>query len=396
MFKNKRKAVIGLAGMALLSFLESAIVEAQENYAPQAQSARKNAEKSSNQAITVTEQQAKSVKVEPALLHDFTARHEAVGFIDFNQDQLVQVFSPWQGRITQVLAKAGDDIKKGDLLFTLDSPDLIQAESNLITSAGTLQLTTQALDRARKLIETQANAQKDLEQAISDQQTAESNYKAARDAIRIFGKSDSEVDRIIASRKVDGELRITSPFSGRITARNASVGLLVQPGTAPAPFAIADLSNMWMVATVSEYDLPQIRLGQHVSVSVMAYPGRKFQGEVSNIGAAIDPATHRIAVRSTIKDPHHELRPQMLANFMILTGKPVRSVAIPPNGIVREGDGTINVFVTTDGHRFEKRPVKLGMSQDSLVQILEGVSAGEKIATDGAVFLSNSLTLQSK
>lgn len=327
---------------------------------------------------------------------EFASQREAIGYIDFNQDLTVPVFSPYQGRVRQVLAKAGDDIRKGQPLFSIDSPDLVQAESTLISTAGVAALNSKVLERAKKMFETQASAQKDVEQAVSDQQAADGNYKAARDAVRIFGKTNDEIDKIVASRKIDGELLVASPQRGRVTARNVAPGMLVQPGNAPAPFTVADLSVMWMVASVSEYDLPQLRLGQHVSVAVMAYPGQKFQGKITNIGAALDPNTHRIAVRSEIKDLQHQLRPQMLATYVIRTGEPIHSVAIPVNGVVREGDGTMTVFVTQDGHRFIRRPVKLGLQQGGVNQVLEGLSAGEKIAGDGAIFLSNMLALQSR
>ncbi len=267
--------------------------------------------------VTLTELQLKQVKVVPAVPFAFASQRETVGYIDFNQDRNVPVFSPWSGRIRQVAAKAGDDVKKGQPLFTIDSPDLVTAESIVISTAGIVALTANTLERARKMIEVQANAQKDLEQAISDHQTAEANYKAARNALRIFGKSDRDMDQIVASRKVNGELVIASPINGRVTARAAAPGLLVQPGTAPAPFTVADLSTMWMVANVAEYEFPQFQLGQSVAVSMLAYPSRKFVGEVANIGAAVDPNTHRIAVRSEIKDPRHELRPQMLASLRV-------------------------------------------------------------------------------
>ena len=350
---------------------------------------------SSPNQIMLTEQQVKSIKVEVVILHDFVMRQEAVGYIDFNQEKMVQVFSPWQGRIVQTLAKAGDQVKKSQALFIVDSPDLVQAESTLISTASTLQLTSKTLERAKKLIEIQANTQKDLEQAIADRQTAEGNFKAARDAVRIYGKSNTEIDEIVANQKNDGKLVITSPFSGLITARNASDGMLVQPGMALAPFSVADLSNMWMVANVSEYDLPQLRLGQHVSVYLAAYPGRNFEGVVTNIGAVVDPATHHIPVRSSINDQHHELKPQMLATFVINTGKAISWVAVPPNGVINESDGTVSIFVTNDGRLFQRRLVKLGITHNGMTQIVESVSVREKVATNGALFLSKALSLQS-
>jgi cobalt-zinc-cadmium efflux system membrane fusion protein len=347
-------------------------------------------------SVTLTAEQARTVRVAAVAGHDFVPRSRTEGSIDFNQDRSVPVFSPWQGRIARVLARAGDDVKAGDVLFTIDSPDLVVAQSNLIAAAGVLQLTTRALERAREMFKSQSIAQKDLDQAASDQQTAQANLEAARAAVRIFGKTDAEIDRIVADRSTAAELRIASPIGGRVTARNAAAGLLVQPGNAPAPFTVADISTMWMVANVAEDELPQVRLGQQVEVSLYAFPDRRFQGRISNIGAAVDPNTHRVPVRSEIRDPHHELRPQMLGTFVIRTGAAVRAPAVPQSGVVREGDGTMVVYVTVDGHRFVRRPVKLGMQQDGLDQILEGVAIGEQIATDGAVFLANELVLQTR
>jgi cobalt-zinc-cadmium efflux system membrane fusion protein len=347
-------------------------------------------------SVTLSAEQAKAVKVAAVAEHDFVPSHETEGFIDFNEDHSVQVLSPWPGRIVRVLAKAGDDVKRGDVLFAIESPDLVTAESNLIAASGVLQLTTRALERARSMFESQTIAQKDVDQAASDQQTAQANLEAARAAVRIFGKSDPEIEQIIAGRATAAELRITSPIAGRVTSRNAAPGLLVQPGNGPAPFTVADISTMWMVANVAEDELPRMNLGQPVQASLAAYPNRTFEGRVSNIGAAVDPNTHRVTVRSEIRDPHHELRAQMLGTFVIRTGAELRSPAVPLAGVVREGDGTMEVFVTSDGRRFVRRPVKLGLQQDGMDQVLEGVANGEQVATDNALFVANELARQSR
>ncbi|MBV8208434.1 MAG: efflux RND transporter periplasmic adaptor subunit [Burkholderiaceae bacterium] len=345
-------------------------------------------------SVTLTDAQARQIKVGPVLEHDFVPRHETEGFVDFDQDRSVQVFSPWAGRIARVLARAGDDVRQGQWLFTIESPDLVSAEQSLIAAAGVLKLTTQALERAREMFESQSIAQKDLDQAVSDQQTAQGNLDAARAAVRIFGKTEAEMDQIIASRSTAAELRIASPIAGRVTARNAAPGLLVQPGNAPAPFMVADISTMWMIASVAEDELPYIRLGEPVEATLAAFPGRTFEGRVGNIGASVDPNTHRVTVRSEIRDPGHELRPQMLGTFVIRTGAPVRSPALPLDAVVREGDGTMEAFVTADGRRFVRRPLKLGMQRDGLDQVLAGVTTGERVATENALFLANELARQ--
>jgi membrane fusion protein, heavy metal efflux system len=343
--------------------------------------------------VELQESQLKAVKVEAVSEHEFPVEKSAVGSIDFNEEMLTQVFTPYQGRIVGLFAKIGDEVKKGQTLFTIDSPDLLAADSNLISTSGVLQLTTRNLTRLRSLYESRAVSQKDLEQAMSDQQTAEGAMRAARDAVRIFGKTDAEIDNIVAERMADPTLVVPSPISGRVTARNAAPGLLVQPGNAPAPFVVADISTMWMLANVAESDSPAFSIGQDVRVTVMAYPGREFHGRISTIGSTVDPTTHRVLVRSEVDDPKHELRSGMFANFVIRTGDPERSVAVPADGMVREGDGTMTVWVTADRRRFTMRPVKIGQLRDGYYQILDGLQRGELVATEGALFLSNALAI---
>jgi membrane fusion protein, heavy metal efflux system len=347
-------------------------------------------------SLDLSDSQLASVKVEPVEDREFPVEKEAVGSIDFDEEMAVQVFTPYQGRIIALFASVGDDVKKGQTLFTIDSPDLLQAESTLIAAAGVLELTTRNLARLRELYKTLAVSQHDVEQAASDQQTAEGNLRAARDAVRIFGKTDADIDRIVAQRMADPTLVVPSPITGRITARNAAPGLLVQPGNPPAPFTVADIDTMWMLANVTEADSPAFRVGQEVEVKLAAFPGRMFDGKVTTIGASVDPNTRRVLVRSEVKDPQHELRSGMFANFVISIGPPVRSPAVPLAGVVREGDGTQTVWVTADRRRFTRRTVKIGDQRDGYRQILDGLQVGELVATEGAIFLSNMLTIAGK
>ena len=339
--------------------------------------------------VDITEKQAAAFKVMPAEPRPFSVVKKAVGSIDFNQNMLVQAFATNPGRIVDTRLNVGDEVNKGDTLFTIDSPDLLQAESSLLASAGVLELQTRTLARVKQLLKAGGGAQKDVDQATSDQQTAEGNHKAARDAVRIFGKTDAEIDRIVADRKVDSTLTVSSSISGQIIARNAAPGLYVQPGNAPAPYTLADLSTMWMVANVIETDAPAYRLGQPVEVRVPAYPEIAFRGYVTTIGMNIDPSSHRQLVRSVVQDPLRKLRAGMLASFSIETEPPKVTVAVPEEAIVREGDGTMTVWVTTDQRRFERRTVKTGLQQDGWIQILAGLNLGEQVASTGAIFLSN-------
>jgi cobalt-zinc-cadmium efflux system membrane fusion protein len=146
-----------------------------------------------------------------------------------------------------------------------------------------------------------------------------------------------------------------------------------------------------MLANVVESEVPLFHLGQPVEVKVLAYPNRVFKGKVSKIYEMVDPNTHRATIRSEIADPHDELRPGMLANFVIRVRGPEDGTAIPANGVVREPDGTMAAWVTTDRRHFVQRVLKTGLRRDGRVQILDGLQRGELVVTDGAVFLSNML-----
>jgi membrane fusion protein, heavy metal efflux system len=364
--------------------------------APDAAAAADQAAAAGPDSVDLSDSQLNAVKVAPIEEREFPIEKEAIGNIDFNRDMAVDVFTPYQGRIIALFAEVGQDVKKGQTLFTIDSPDLLQSESTLIAAAGVLEFSTKNLARLRDLYTTKAVSQHDVEQAASDQQTAEGNLRAARDSVRLFGKNDADIDHIVATRSADPTLIVPSPIDGRITARNAAPGLYVQPGNTPAPYTVVDINTMWMVANVVETDSPAFHVGQPVTVSVSAFPGRTFSGKITTVGATVDPSTRRVLVRSQIDDPQHELRSGMFADFVIGVGAPVRSPALPVDGVVREGDGTMTAWTTADRRRFTRRTIKIGQERDGYRQILDGVRVGELAATEGALFLSNALATASR
>jgi cobalt-zinc-cadmium efflux system membrane fusion protein len=357
--------------------------------APNAPKADAAAKPSDSRSVELTDSQLQMISLGAVSAYTFPLQREAVGNIDFNEDMTTQVFPPYQGRIVQLFAKLGDNVSKGQPLFTIESPDLIQAESTLIAAAGVLDLTTKALERAKRLHDIQGMADKDMEQAISDQQSAEGALRASRDGVAVFGKSETEIDRIVQTRTIDPHLVVLSPVAGRVTARNAAPGVFVQPGNTPSPYSVADISRIWMNASVTESDMPVVKKGQEIRVSVMAFPEREFAGRISTVGSTVDPQLHRGLVRAEIDDPKHELLPGMFASFVIVTGDPVSAPAMPLDGVVREGDGSMTVWVTADGHRFVQRTVKLGLQSGGYDQVVEGVRLGERVVVKGAIILDN-------
>jgi len=390
---QKEVAAIVMAAMIVMAaaiFLSGCSHSASAN-APTGNSSATNSAQSVP-TVDLSASQLNSIKIEPVGSYAFPVEKEAVGNISYADDLSVDVFPPYQGTIIKALVELGTPVQKNQPLYTIKSPDLIQAESNLIGAAATFELTTKELARAKDLYTTSVGVpQRELEQAISDQQTAEGALKAARDAVLVFGKTDAEIDQMIASRKIDPALVVRSPIAGKVTSFNAPPGLLVQPGSPPAPYSVSNVTVKWMLANVPESESAFFHLGQPVAVKTLAYDGRVFKGKVSKIYEAVDPNTHRVTIRSEITDPTNDLRPGMLANFVIRVDRPVDGMAIPANGVVREPDGTMAAWVTTDRKRFTERIIKVGRRKDDRVQIVNGLQRGELVVSDGAVFLSNML-----
>lgn len=240
-----------------------------------------------------------------------------------------------------------------------DDPALVQAESALLAAAASYNVTYKELMRVRSLGNTNGIPQKELEQATSDEVTAAAALRAARDAVRALGKSDAQIDWMVQHGQIEG----------------SSVHSAIK----------------WIIANAVETDSPLLHSGQTAKISVIALPGHTFEGAVTEVYSTVDPNTHRVTLRIQVADPNDELRSGMLCDVAIALQQPEQSVGIPENGVVREGDGTMTVWVTSDRSNFYQRTVKTGLREDGRVQILQGVKPGETVVTDGAVFLDNLL-----
>ena len=285
-------------------------------------------------AVDLSPSQLGAIKIEAVGTYAFPVLRDTVGNIDFNGDSNVAVYPPYQGRIIATLAQVDDPVVKGQPLYTIDSPDLIQAESTLISASGAFELTSKELKRAENLRKTNGVSERELEQATADQQAAEGALRAARDAVRVFGKSEAAVDRILAiAQDRPGIDRPQSFRADGSPPATRNPGCSCSPGMRrlPTPSATFRPSGCWR--TSPRAICPLYRVGQPVEVTVMAYPDRVFRGTISKIYRSVDPTTHRATIRSEIADPKNELRPGMLASFVIRLQESAEAMAIPANGV---------------------------------------------------------------
>jgi cobalt-zinc-cadmium efflux system membrane fusion protein len=275
-------------------------------------------------ALELSDGQSGALKIEPVGTYDFALESEAVGTISFDED-----------------------------------PAIVQAESNLLAAAANLETSRKELLRVQSLGESNGIAPKELESAVAARQTAAAALRAARAAVRALGKTDVEIDHLVAAGHFD-----PTRTDGR---------------------------SRWVVANVTETDSPQVRVGQDIRVRVPAYPDHWYAGRIFRVYATIDPNTHRLSVRAQVQDPRHELRAGMLATILIRTTDPVQSIALPTTAVVREGDGSMITWVTTDRRHFTERALTLGLQSEGRYQVLAGLKTQELAVTEGGVFLSNML-----
>lgn len=279
----------------------------------------------STDSVELTAGQLRTVRIAAVGTHRFVVERRAIGSVSFEED-----------------------------------PAIVQAESTLIGAVATYERTRKELTRVEGLGAGNGIAQKELEQALSEEQSAAAALQAARDAVRALGKSDAEIAAMVRTA------RIESPAATRGRAE-------------------------WVLAGVAESDSPYVKPGQPVAVTIAAWPDRHFEGTVSRIYSTVDPDTHRVTVRVRLAAARDELRPGMLAGVAIRTAAPVESLAVPTTAVVREGDGSMVAWVTADRHHFEQRVLRLGLEADGRYQVLAGLTAGELVVTEGGVFLSNML-----
>lgn len=349
-----------------------------------------------------TPAQLAGFRIEPVRLATFRSERNADGHIALDDDRTTPVFSPYSGRVVRLIARLGDRVERGAPLFAVEASEYVQAANDLIAAVATFQTAKVELaqaqtneKRAHELYLAKGGALKDWEQSRTDLAAAQNTLRSAeialaadRNKLRILGKSEAEIAALEnqPTQKLDPIAVVTAPIAGTVTQRQIGLGQYIQSGGDTPVYTIGDLSTVWLVANVRESDTALLRVGEAVAVTVPAYPGREFDAAISWVAAAIDPNTRRLPVRADIANPDGALKPQMFAEFTIVTGGTATAPAVPPSAIVYDGNAA-RVWVARDDGTIAARAVAVGRTQDGLVEIIRGLSAGERIVTRGTLFI---------
>lgn len=313
------------------------------------------------------------------------------GRIAFDDLQVAHVFSPVTGQVTSIRAQLGEHVRRGAPLAGIQSPDLGSALADMGKAQADLVAADHELRRQQELFAAHAGAQRDLEQAEDNQLKARAELNRAREKARLLHGGGLDA--------VTQEYLLRSPIAGEIIARNVNPGAQIQGqysgGASQELFTVGSLEEVWVFADIFEVDLAQVKLGARVSVAVVAYPEKRFEGRVDWISGALDPATRTARVRATLSNRNHELRPEMYATVEVAVPA-LRALAIPREAILRLADQTV-VFAVA-GHtesgmtRFVRRVLKVDENvSGDWVPVNAGLAEGEVIVVQGGLILSGQI-----
>jgi cobalt-zinc-cadmium efflux system membrane fusion protein len=321
------------------------------------------------------------VKVDVAEETDVAPSIQLTGRVGFDEDHTQRVASPIDGRVTKILVQLGQAVKAGQPLVELVSAQAASLQADVQKADQDLSVAEKALERAKTLR---------LEGAISDKDAAqiEADYKKAK-AESARGSAQLRSLNLSASGpNVGASLRASIP--GMIVERNILVGQEVRADAVAPLLTISDLGTVWVLADVYEQDLAFATPGAAVQVRVPAYAGEAFAGKVDHVGDVVDPMTHTVKLRCVVPNQGNRLKPEMFARIELASASDRKAILLPSRAILTDSQHT-RVIVATEGNVFRQRVVETGPEVDGKVRVLGGIKPGEKVVTDGAIFLKREM-----
>jgi cobalt-zinc-cadmium efflux system membrane fusion protein len=306
------------------------------------------------------------------------------GRVSFDEDHTQRVASPIDGRAVSILVKAGDRVRSGQPLVQLSSPNVGQIQADAQKAMSDLTVSQKATERVHKLQAEGAVADKEVAQSEGELRKARSDYARATAQLKALGVSPSDP-------AVNAALR--AQIAGVVVERNVLVGQEVRADQATPLLTISSLESVWVLADAYEQDLGLVAEGDTVSIQVPAYPGEKFAGKVGHIGDVVDPATRTVKIRCVVPNKDHRLKPEMFAKVDVSDSGRRKVMSIPAKAVLTDGDKTF-VIVATEGNVFRVRRVDVGPEVDGRIRVFGGITPGEKIVTEGAIFMKREIENQ--
>lgn len=285
----------------------------------------------------------------------------AYSYLDFVEQNRKTIPAKFNGRIEKLFVdKTGDYIKKGQPLFEIYSPDLVQAQNDYLIALS------------------------------NNKNNNNSLLEASRKKLELFGLTSIQIDELKNSGKINLTLTYFSPVSGTVIEKKVQEGMYVNEGT--AIYEVAELSTLWNIAEINETDLSTVKVGSKVKLKLKAYPGEEFTGRVTFIYPVINPQTRTVKVRSEFSSFNNKLKPQMYGET-IFSADAGTGLLIPADAIIFTGNRNVVWIKTSDG-MFEARDVNVGSRFGEKYQILSGLTEGDEVAASGGFLIDSESQLK--
>jgi cobalt-zinc-cadmium efflux system membrane fusion protein len=349
--------------------------------------------------VTLTPEEIRSgaIVVEPAVRGEFKLHRDFPATVVPDHHATAEITALVRGRVVDVYADLGQQVKTGDLLAMLNSSELGMAQSSYLKAVAKLYVAEKAYERATMLLREKVIGLAEAQRRQGEMLSLRAEKREAEDRLRLLGMSDDQIGKLYREQKILSYVPITAPFDGRVIARNLTKGEVVE--VTEKLFTVADLSEVWVLANIPEKDITFIRadagtdksgVDQIVEVLLTAYPGEVFHGKVTYVGDVLDVATRTMNLRLELPNPHRKLKPEMYATIRVHSLPEHGVLMVPESAVQRERDRRF-VFVQRDAHTFEARDVTLGEGNGEMIKILDGLQEGEPVVVKGAYVLKSEL-----
>ncbi len=338
--------------------------------------------------LTPEEISRTSIEVIPVGRGQVRLSREFPATIQPNENELAEVTTLIRGRVVKVHVDVGADVKKGDLLALLHSTDLGLAEGAYLKATARLYEADLAYQRAKDLYEHRAVSLAELQRRDAEMRTARAEMHETQNRLELLGVPRQEIERLDREHTIKADVPLRAPFDGRVIMRNITRGEVVE--TNQRFFTVADLSNVWVIASVPEKDVEYIHKDQTVEMVAAAYPHALFSGTITYVGDVLDPATRTLRVRITAPNPEKRLKPEMFALVRVYAAPNPEMLTVPLSAVQNGPVGKM-VFVVRAPTEFEVRTVRLGSEYGDVVAVIDGVRSGESVVTKGSFTLKSEM-----
>ena len=309
------------------------------------------------------------------------------GVVEPNAYREVVVTPVATGRITRVNVQLGEQVRRGQTIAQIYSPQLAETQTRYLSAQAELDALTQQLRRTGRLVEIGAASKQELEGVRATHTARATAIEGARAELVLLGMSTSEINTLSTPSEITSTISVPAPIDGVITKRNANVGLNVDLAT--ELFTVVDLSSVWIVGHLYEKDFRLVRVGTSAQITTAAYPDMVLRGAVSYIDPELSAETRTARVRVEVRNPERRLRLGMFADLQLGNGGGGESTALVPRQAVQLlGDRSVVYVVDkTQPGRFIEREIAPGRSTGDTIEVLSGVRPGEDVVALGSFFV---------